>query len=290
MQGSQGDVCGILWDIDPVMFKVWFFEPRWYGFFFGIGFIIAYYFGKWQFDRTNYGKEIQFPLFFYVYIGTIVGAFLGHRIFYDYKAFIEHPLASLSLRSGVSGLSSHGAAIGILICLYFFHKNYHIRFLEIFDRISFSVAVLATTVRIGNLMNSEIVGRKTDVPWAFCFPIHDAGRLVPRHPSQIYEAVIGILVLTSLIICDRLWKGEKRPLGFLTGIFAVFYFSLRFLVEFFKEAQGLPPESILTTGQYLSIPFTLAGVAVLVWSLKTRLPSTISVAPKGPLKKAKKKK
>lgn len=280
----------LVWDLDPVMFKVWIFEPRWYGLCFGLGLVIAYFTTKWQFGRTEYDPETAVRLFLYVYLGTLVGAFLGHRIFYEWDSFIENPLATLSLKSGISGLSSHGAALGILISIYFFHKKYHIRFLEIFDRLSFGVSVVAAMVRIGNLMNSEIVGRKTDLPWAFCFPLYDSGRCIPRHPSQIYEAIMGCLVLASLILCDRLWRGEKRPLGFLTGLFAIHYFSLRFLVEFVKEHQALPASSPLTMGQYLSIPFVIAGVAVLLHSLKTRLPATLAVEPQKPLKKEKKKK
>ena len=190
---------------------------------------------------------------------------------------IRDPIATFSLKRGISGLSSHGAAIGILVSIYLYHKKYHIRFLEIFDRLTFGVSLVAAMVRVGNLMNSEIVGRKTDLPWAFCFPLYDSGRLIPRHPSQIYEAIIGVWVFGSLLLCDRLWQGEKRPLGLLTGVFAIHYFFLRFLVEFVKEYQTLSDTSLLTMGQYLSIPFVITGVLILLNAFKRRLPAAMAV-------------
>ncbi|MBU0992933.1 MAG: prolipoprotein diacylglyceryl transferase [Proteobacteria bacterium] len=275
MQGAQ---C-IVWDIDPVMFKLWFFAPRWYGLFFGLGLITGYYLFVWQSKRTKLNEDIPIKLFFYIYFGTIIGAFLGHRLFYDFDKFIRDPISGLSLKGGISGLSSHGAAVGIIIGVFLFSRKYKIRFLEIFDRISFGIAVVAASVRAGNLMNSEIVGRQTDVSWAFCFPRYDTGLLVPRHPSQIYEVTIGLLVLFSLIVADRLWKGENRPLGFLSGLFAIQYFSLRFVVEFFKEYQALPSGYPLTMGQFLSIPFVVLGLVVMIWSLITKHPASLVPEP-----------
>ena len=263
----QDHAC-LLWDVNPVMFKIWVFSPRWYGFMFGMGLVIGFYLVKWQLNRAKYDEEMPVRLFFYVYLGTLVGAFLGHRIFYDFQAFVRDPISALSIRGGISGLSSHGAAIGILICVWIFHKRNYIRFVEILDRLSFSIAVVATCVRAGNLMNSEIVGRETDVPWAFCFPRYDHGAFVPRHPSQIYEIGIGLFVLGALVIADKRLKGEERPLGFLSGVFMITYFSLRFVVEFFKEYQALPSGYPLTMGQFLSIPFVIAGILTIWWAVR----------------------
>jgi len=264
------DVNCVVWDVDPVLFSLGFFSPRWYGFMFGIGIIIGYYLMKWQFDRTDHDENIPLRLFIYLYFGAILGGFLGHRLFYEWDRFISDPLSTLSIRGGISGLSSHGTAIGVLICLFLFHLRTKIRYIEIVDRIAIGAAAVATMVRVGNLMNSEIVGRKTDAFCAFCFPRHDYGQLVPRHPSQIYEIFIGLVLLFVLILSDKLAGNEERPAGLITGMFGIVYFSQRFFVEFFKEYQTLPTNFPLTMGQILSIPFIILGISITIWSLKTR--------------------
>lgn len=260
----------IIWDVDPVMFNWTFFSPRWYGFLFGIGIIFGYFFMKSQFDRTDHNEDIPVRLFIYLYFGAILGGFMGHRIFYEWDRLITDPLSTLSIRGGISGLSSHGTAIGVLISLFLFHLRTKIRYIEIVDRIAIGAAAVATMVRVGNLMNSEIVGRKTDIFCAFCFPRHDHGLLIPRHPSQIYEILIGLILLFTLILTDKLAGKEDRPAGLLTGMFGIVYFTQRFFVEFFKEYQALPSGSPVTMGQVLSVPFVLLGGGIIIWSLKTR--------------------
>ena len=132
----------------------------------------------------------------------------------------------------------------------------------------------AIAVRLGNFFNSEIVGRQTDLPWAVIFPLYDCGSptvcatAVPRHPSQLYEAALGTVILLVLYFADR-WAGrENRPRGLLTALFLILYFIARFSVEFVKEYQALKNTSALTMGQYLSILPVLAGIALLIWSIK----------------------
>ncbi len=273
----MNQVSCFIWNVDPVMGSLGPISIRWYGLFFSSTFVLAYVLLYWQFKRARLTETRDDLLVFYrlvlfLIIGAGAGAYLGHRIFYRWDRFFTDPLSLMSLRGGIRGLSSHGAAIGILAAVFLFHLQSKMRYVEILDRLSFSVTAAAILVRLGNLMNSEIVGRKTDVSWAFCFPRYD-GALIPRHPSQIYEAFIGLVVLVSLFMVDRKAGGEKRPLGLMSSVFLLIYFPLRFLIEFFKEHHILPPESPLTMGQYLSMPFVVVGIYLLVWSLKNRLPA-----------------
>lgn len=271
-----------IWDISPVIFKLGPLKFRWYGFMFALVFVIGYKLILWQFSRAGFSKELSMRFLIYSFVGMLVGAYFGHRIFYEPETFFANPFASLQIWRGISGLSSHGATFGLLIAFYIFHKKTKIRYMELLDRSTFGVALGATFVRIGNLFNSEIVGRQTDVAWAFCFPRYDKGELVPRHPSQIYETFIGLLMLGFLYLVDKKAGQEKRPLGLMFATYMLVYFTLRFFVEFFKEYQVPSLEASLTMGQYLSIPFVLTGIATLIWSFKTRQPASL------PVKKGKK--
>lgn len=265
----------LVWNVDPVLFQLGSFQIRYYGLLFALGFYLGYRTLLWQFARGGYVLDLARRYFLYIFFGAVLGAYLGHRIFYRWHDFIANPLSLFDLRGGLKGLASHGATIGILAAVYIFSRVSRIRYLELCDRVIFGVAIGATMVRAGNLMNSEIVGRVTDVSWAFCFPLFDKQALVPRHPSQIYEFAIGAAVLGLLVLVDKLAGREKRPMGLCFGTFMTAYFALRFLVEYVKEYQALPSSSPLTMGQYLSIPFFLVGVATIIWSLKARRPAAL---------------
>jgi prolipoprotein diacylglyceryl transferase len=163
-----------------------------------------------------------------------------------------------------------------------FSLKYKLRYLEILDRMAMPSAVGAAAVRLGNFFNSEIVGRPTDLPWAVDFVRYDRMMGLPptcRHPSQLYEFALGMTVLGSLYIADRVAGREKRPLGLLAGLFLVLYFTGRFFVEFVKEYQTLSGnESFLTMGQYLSIIPVAAGIILLIWVAKTRIPTELGQA------------
>lgn len=263
----------LIWNVSPIMFSIGPLTIRWYGFMFSMVIFVGYFFLKWQFNRAKIPLENLDRLVLYLLAGLFFGAYFGHRIFYEWDRFISDPLSTINITKGIYGLSSHGAAIGLMTAAFLYHRKTKMRYLEILDRFSFTTAVGATLVRLGNLFNSEIVGRQTDVPWAFCFPRHD-GSNIPRHPSQVYEICMGIAVLVLLLIVDRKAGGEKRPLGLLSGVFFISYFSFRFIVEFFKEYQALPTGFPLTMGQFLSIPFPIAGICLIVWALKKRLPAS----------------
>ncbi len=259
----------VVWDLHPIIFKLGPLQIRYYGLLFASAFYLGYRTILWQFDRTGMDLDLGRRYFLYIFFGAVLGSFIGHRVFYRWDVFITN---LFDIRGGMKGLASHGATIGLLISVYIFSRLSKIRFLELCDRVIFGVAIAATLVRVGNFFNSEIVGRQTDSAWAFCFPRYDRGALIPRHPSQIYETILGLSVLVLLYFVDRAAGKDKRPLGLLFGTFMTVYFAGRFLVEYFKEYQALPSGFPITMGQALSVPFVLLGVIMIIWSLKARRP------------------
>ena len=185
---------------------------------------------------------------------------------------LSNPLYLIDIRRGLAGLSSHGATVGLIVTLILFAKRYRIPVGEMFDRFMWSCASGAFFVRMGNFFNSEIVGRPSDVSWAVCLPRHDKIP-IPRHPTQLYEAAIGLFILLLLWGVDKWAKEEKRPRWLITGAFFTSYFIFRFTVEFFKAHQTLNDSSNLTMGQYLSIPFALLGMGLTAYALKTKEPA-----------------
>ncbi len=285
-----------IWDLDPIILRLGSLQIRYYGILFASAFYLGYRTLLWQFGRPGMDLDLARRYFLYIFFGAVLGSFFGHRIFYRWDVFISNPLSVFDIRGGMKGLASHGATVGILAGVYLFHRISKIRYLELCDRVIFGVAIGATLVRVGNFFNSEIVGRQADgLAWAFCFPRFDRGAMIPRHPSQIYETIIGVAVLALLFLVDRMAGKDKRPLGLLFGTFMTSYFALRFVVEYFKAYQALDRDALLTMGQWLSIPFFLVGVVTIIWSLKARRPGHIPPGgekkpDKRPAKRKKKKK
>ncbi len=244
-------------------------EIRYYGVLFAAALFVGYYVMRWQFRRGGYGDDKAEALFLYAALGIIIGARLGHVIFYEPERFFAEPIEILRIWHG--GLASHGATIGILLALWLFNRKYRIAYVEVTDRLSMSIALCSSFVRIGNFLNSEIVGRPWDGPWAVVFTKYDS---VPRHPSQLYEVLLSWTVFGLLYFVDRHYK-EARPRGLISSLLLIGYFSLRFVVEFFKEKQVEAIQQAvdagtftLSMGQYLSIPFVLAGIVWLVFALR----------------------
>jgi prolipoprotein diacylglyceryl transferase len=258
------------WNVDPILFEI--FGPlkiRWYGLSFLGVFYVGYRLLAWQMERGGRDREVAATFVNWAVGGVILGSWFGHRFFYEWDRVLSNPLYLVDLRKGLAGLSSHGATVGLIVTLILFARRYRIPIGEMFDRFMWSCASGAFFVRLGNFFNSEIVGRPTDVSWAVCLPRHD--RLpIPRHPTQLYEATIGLLILLILWGVDRFAKEEKRPRWLITGVFFTTYFTFRFFVEFFKAHQTLQDTSSLTMGQFLSIPFALLGVGMTVYALKSR--------------------
>lgn len=256
---------GFVWDFDPAMFSIGSFEVRWYGLIFVIVFLVGYWFWRWQILRGGRTLDIAQNFFIWGIIAVIAGARLGHCLFYDPAYYLSNPLKILYTREG--GLASHGAMIGLIIALVWFARKYKMGIMETLDRFSFSAAFGAAAVRLGNFLNSEIVGRPTDVPWGVRFMRYDGG-LVARHPSQIYEFLMGLVILLVLYLADK-WAGkEKRPTGLLAGIFMTLYSLGRFVVEYFKERQSAIDDAFLSIGQLLSIIPFFAGIWFLFMAVK----------------------
>jgi prolipoprotein diacylglyceryl transferase len=256
---------GFIFDLDPTLVKFGPFQIRYYGLIFVAMFYVGFLLWRWQMRRAGYSEELAQQFIIWGVIAVIAGSRLGHCLFYDPAYFLSNPIEILFLWRG--GLSSHGATIGLILAMIFFARKNGLSILEVLDRFSFSSAAGAALVRLGNFFNSEIVGRPTDLPWAVRFTRYDNG-ITARHPSQIYEFLLGILVLLLLLLVDRLSGRENRPVGLLAGVFMTSYFAGRFGIEFFKEYQVLD-SSFFTMGQYLSILPFIFGVILLISVAKT---------------------
>jgi len=262
-----------IWDVYPVLFKAVIpgigitLELRYYGIFFAAMVLGSYFLWRWQMGRAGY-KDREIDAWFIMGLASIIiGAHLGHVVFYNWDYYLAHPKEIIFFKG--MGLASHGAALGVIAGLLIYSRIFKIPAMEVFDANTFPAALAAMLVRLGNFFNHEIVGRVTHVPWAVRFKYYLDNGAQPRHPSQLYEFCLGAVVMAVLYLVDRRY-GVRRPRGILAAVFLIVYFSGRFLVEFFKEFQRLDPErSFLTMGQYLSIPFILTGFVVLVYARRS---------------------
>jgi len=254
------------WNPNIELVKIGSFAIRYYSLMFVVAFVLGLQIMKKIYQREGIAPEKLDSLFIYTVVATLLGARIGHFLFYDTEFLLSNPLEVLLpvkfnpfQFTGYQGLASHGAAIGIIIAMYFYSKKVIKKpLLWILDRVVIPVASGAVFVRLGNLMNSEIIGKPTNSDYGFVFV--QLGEDFPRHPTQLYEA-FGY-VITFVVLYYFYWKTDKREkLGFLFGTFMVFLWSVRFIVEFFKEAQVDGRDNWdLNTGQLLSIPMILVGL------------------------------
>lgn len=262
----------IHWDPSPVIFELGPLPIRWYslGWFlaFGCGFLIV----QWMYRREDKPEKDLDTILLYMIIGAIVGARLGHCFFYRPEYYLSNPLEIVAFWKGFRGLASHGGALGILVSLCIFSRRHPDQpYLWLLDRVAVPTALGGMFIRLGNFMNSEILGTPTDLPWAVVFARIDP---VPRHPAQLYEAGAYGLVFVALFLLYRR-KGQELSPGAIIGSFLALVFTARFFIEFVKErhapfTEGLP----LSMGQILSIPMVALGIGLLWWSLgKTREPT-----------------
>lgn len=259
----------INWNVNPEIFNAEFTLPvigevnlavRYYGVLFAMGFVLGYYLMLRFFKKEGLDVKLLDKLATYMVVATIIGARLGHVLFYQPDYYFSHQSEILKIWHG--GLASHGAAIGIILALWFFSRNTKRSFLWTIDRIVIVVALAGALIRLGNLMNSEIYGHPTDVPWAFIFSRSDAA-LLPRHPTQIYESLAYLAIFVFLLLYYQR-KQNKPTQGVLLGWFLTLVFGFRFFVEFFKANQvGFENELVLNMGQILSIPFVILGISLL---------------------------
>ncbi len=256
----------IPWDVNPEIFRIGAFAVRWYGLLFASSFLFGYIIMNRIFRNENLSEEVLDRLTIYMAVGVIVGARLGHCLFYEPGYYLSHPVEILKIWNG--GLASHGAAIGILTAIYFFVKKERKDYTWAIDRIAIVVALSGFFIRIGNLMNSEIYGIETTVPWGFVFLRN--GEVAPKHPTQIYEALAYLIIFITLYTIYWRKKGEYIQ-GVLISLACIMIFTARFFIEFIKEEQvNFEKTMTLNMGQLLSIPFIILGIGWLVYSLKKK--------------------
>lgn len=264
----------INWDVNPELLSLGSLSIRWYSLLFISGFILGWFIFRWFCRRENVSETVLDPLLYTLLIGTIVGARLGHCLFYqpDYYLTSEHFLEIFMPWKG--GLASHGGTLVLFFALIWFARKYgrkhNFDFLWLLDHLAIPTSFAAMFIRLGNLFNSEIYGAVTDLPWGFVF-VRD-GQTLPAHPTQLYEALsYALLGVVLLLLYKNRVKGLYR--GSYIGIFFVVLFGMRFIIEFVKNNQVSFEEGMaLNMGQLLSIPFILMGLAILVYSYKKKLP------------------
>ncbi|KAA9354865.1 prolipoprotein diacylglyceryl transferase [Larkinella humicola] len=264
----------ISWDFDPRIYTLAIFGVEWpiawYGLLFAASFLGGQLVMRYIYKRDRKPVADLEILILYVVLATVIGARLGHYLFYEWELLVAQPgrwLKSM-LSLPFEGLASHGAAIAIPAALYLYsRKRSDQPFLWVVDRLVIAVSLGGALIRLGNLLNSEIYGKPTTLPWGFVFVRETDPALlplVPRHPTQLYESLFCLFLLA---VTFALWKQKRYrlPNGFITGIFLILLFSFRFLVEFLKTSQeDFENSMVLNMGQILSIPAILAGVILLL--------------------------
>ena len=268
----------IHWNPDQIAFSIGAFSFRWYSLCWLVGLVLAYIIVKKLYKEQKIKEELFEPLFIYCFLGILIGARLGHCLFYEPAYFLSsfdhviemflpiHKMADGSWKfTGYEGLASHGGTLGLMIALFIYCRKTKVGVWQVLDNIAIATPVTACFIRLGNLMNSEIIGKVTDVPWAFIFERVDSE---PRHPGQLYEAIAYFLFFFIGWYFYRR-KPEKVGTGFFFGLCLTLIFTSRFFIEFTKINQvdfedGLP----LDMGQLLSIPFIIIGVACMIISKK----------------------
>ena len=291
----------ITWNVDPVLFHLGSLQVRWYGLLWALGFLFGYFIMKRIYQREKMAEDALDKLLIYMLVSTVVGARLGHCLFYEPDYYLSNPLKIFAVWEG--GLASHGGAIGILIGLWLYVRNYnkskkekndlqHINYIWILDRIVVAVCLVGALIRVGNVINHEIYGTPTSLPWGFVF-MRGAEQFcgtvdnytacnawdapcpptewLPCHPTGLYEAFFCLVAMGIL-----LWMYYKRDLGhkqpgLMFGTFLVIIFGSRICIEFLKNVQvEFERNMVFDMGQWLSVPFVLIGIGMIVWSFVNR--------------------
>ena len=274
----------ILWNPSLEVFSIGSYSMRWYSLMWLIGLALAYLMVRWLYQKQNIPNEKFEPLFIYCFMGILVGARLGHCIFYQPDYFLTSWKGVVEMflpikieatggwhMTGYQGLASHGGTLGLIITLLLYVRRFKVPVWTVLDNIAIATGITACCIRIGNLMNSEIVGKITDesLPWAFYFVQNDGPQnVVLRHPGQLYEAIAYALLFLLMIILYKKMP-QKVGTGFYFGLCLAYIFTFRFFIEYFKEVQeafeqGLP----FDMGQILSIPFIIIGVYCMIRAKK----------------------
>lgn len=266
----MNQLLSILWNPDLVAFSIGSFSFRWYSLCWLLGLLAAYLIVKRLYKEQKIKPELFDPLFIYCFVGILIGSRLGHCLFYEPDYFLSswrhvvemflpiHFMADGSLKfTGYEGLASHGGTIGLIIALWLYVRHTKVNLWRVLDNVAIATPTTACLIRLGNLMNSEIIGKVTDVPWAFIFERVD---MYPRHPGQLYEALA-----YALFFFIGWYMYRKRPervgTGFFFGLCITLIFTARFFIEFTKDIQeSFEADMLLNMGQLLSIPFVIVGL------------------------------
>ena len=263
----------ILWNPDLEIFRIGNFAIRWYSTCWLIGLALAYFIVKWLYNDQKVKDAYFDPLFIYCFLGILIGARLGHCLFYQPEYFLSswthvvemflpiHQIADGSWKfTGYEGLASHGGTIGLMVALYLYYRKTGMNLWHVLDDIAIATPITACFIRLGNLMNSEIIGTPTNVPWAFIFERVD---MTPRHPGQLYEAIAYFFFFFVML---HFYKRTSKEVGtgFYFGLCLTLIFTFRFFIEYTKDIQvDFESGMIFNMGQLLSIPFIILGIACM---------------------------
>ena len=270
----------INWNPDPELFNLFgSFPIRYYGLLWGIGIVLSCIIVQRQYLDRKISEDKFTPLFFYCVIGITLGARLGHCIFYDWSYYQNHLIEMiLPIRQfpgegwkwiGYKGLASHGGTLGLIIALWLYCRKTKMHYMDVLDMIAVATPICACCIRLANLMNSEIIGKPTDMPWAFVFEQVD---MLPRHPAQLYEAIAYFIFFLGMIyLYKKSDHGQKLHRGFFFGLCLTEIFVFRFFVEFLKENQvDFENTMTLNMGQWLSVPFVIIGIYFMLFYGKNK--------------------
>lgn len=263
----------ILWNPDLEIFRIGNFAIRWYSTCWLIGLALAYFIVKWLYKDQKVKDAYFDPLFIYCFLGILIGARLGHCLFYQPEYFLSswthvvemflpiHQMADGSWKfTGYEGLASHGGTIGLMVALYLYYRKTGMNLWHVLDDIAIATPITACFIRLGNLMNSEIIGTPTNVPWAFIFERVD---MTPRHPGQLYEAIAYFFFFFVML---HFYKRTSKEVGtgFYFGLCLTLIFTFRFFIEYTKDIQvDFESGMIFNMGQLLSIPFIILGITCM---------------------------
>lgn len=263
----------ILWNPDLEIFRIGNFAIRWYSTCWLIGLALAYFIVKWLYKDQKVKDAYFDPLFIYCFLGILIGARLGHCLFYQPEYFLSswthvvemflpiHQMADGSWKfTGYEGLASHGGTIGLMVALYLYYRKTGMNLWHVLDDIAIATPITACFIRLGNLMNSEIIGTPTNVPWAFIFERVD---MTPRHPGQLYEAIAYFVFFFVML---HFYKRTSKEVGtgFYFGLCLTLIFTFRFFIEYTKDIQvDFESGMIFNMGQLLSIPFIILGITCM---------------------------
>lgn len=283
------NLLAITWNVDPTLFTILGREIRWYGLLWVIGLIVAVYIVQKIFKREDLPEKWFDSLFVYMIVGIIVGARLGHCLFYEPGYYLANPIEILKVWEG--GLASHGGVIGIIVAVWLYSRKItKLSMLWTFDRVMVPTGFTSAMIRIGNLMNHEIYGGPTDKPWGFRFIdnlypwMHGAEPIYtdPSHPTQIYEA-LAYLIVFGITMYLYFYTSAKDRKGLITGVGILIIFLFRLFVEFVKNVQvegeySMIEKTGLNLGQWLSIPFVIWGLWLIINAM--RKPAVVADTPK----------